>query len=193
MTNLPVNPLQSFLKRAANTLPVTTGKVALQRDRLNRRSGQVMILADISASMNSIASGDVRKIDLLREAITAVTLNSSARLFVFSKHVREVHSIPEPEDNTNLAAALSKLQLLDPGVTLVISDGRPDNPGEALNIARSFRGAIDVLYIGPDSDRTAIEFMTLLARVGGGDFRAHDLAKLGSSQKLLGHISGLLQ
>ena len=191
--NLPANPLQGLLKRAAQTLPATTGKVAVQQERIDRRRGQSIILADISASMGSYANGDRRKIDILREAIAAVTQNSPARLFVFSKSVRAVHAIPEPENNTALAPALLHVQQFDPGVTLVISDGQPDNAKDALDVARTFRGAIDVLYIGPESDAKAIAFMRQLAAAAGGEVRVHDLAKLGNTRQLIGHIAGLLR
>lgn len=82
--------------------------------------------------------------------------------FLFSATAQEVQSVPEPENNTNLAQALREVQRLDPGVTLVISDGQPDNARAALDVASTFRGAIDVLYIGNDKDYAAIS--------RGGDF-----------------------
>ena len=193
MSNLPANPLQGILQCAARTLPATTGKVAVQQERLDRRVGQMVILADISASMSGPASGGLRKIDVLRQAVVGATQQVHARLFVFSKGAREVSAIPEPEDNTNLAAALDAVRQLDPGVTLVISDGQPDHAEAALRAARQFRGAIDVLYVGPESDTAAIQFMRQLARLGGGDVRMHDVAKLGNAQQLLRHIAGLLR
>jgi len=191
--NLPVNPLQSIIKRAAATLPADTGKVSVQQTRIDRRRGQVVILADISASMGSPAWGAQRKIDVLREAVAGAMRQAAARLFVFSSDVREVKSIPEPENNTDLARALDAVRALDPGVTLVISDGNPDRQDKALEAARQFRGVIDVLYIGPESDRAAIEFMKRLAAAAGGDVRTHDIARLGNAQQLLGHIAGLLR
>ena len=35
--NLPANPLQGLLKRAAQTQPATTGKVATQQERIDLR------------------------------------------------------------------------------------------------------------------------------------------------------------
>lgn len=193
MNNLPVNPLQGLLKRAAQTLPANTGKVAAQQERIDRRRGQAVILADISASMGGPAWGGQRKIDVLREAVAGAMRQAAARLFVFSADVREVRDVPEPEHNTNLTAALRAARQLDPGVTLVISDGQPDNAAAAIEEARQFRGVIDVLYIGPERDRAAIEFMKRLAAAAGGDVRTHDVARLGNAQQLLGHIAGLLK
>ena len=193
MRNLPVNQLQNIIKRAASTLPATTGKVAAQQERIDRRRGQAVILADISASMGAPAWGGQRKIDVLGEAVAGAMRPAAARLFVFSADVREVRDVPEPEHNTNLAAALRAARQLAPGVTLVISDGQPDNAAAAIEEARQFRGVIDVLYIGPESDRAAIEFMKRLAAAAGGSVRTHDVGRLGNAQQLLGHIAGLLK
>lgn len=133
-----INPLQNLLTRAAQTLPATTGKVATQQARMDRRAGQVIILADISASMSEAAPGGQRKIDVLREAVSAARAQrASARLFAFSRKTREVESVPEPEANTGLAEALEHVRKIDPGVTLVISDGQPDHPAEALKDRKS--------------------------------------------------------
>lgn len=194
MSNLPTNPLQGLLQRAAQTLPATTGAVAAQQERLDRRKGQVVILADISASMDSLATGAQRKIDVLREAVGQVRQQIPSRLFVFSASAREVSEVPESEESTNLAGALRDVQQLDPGVTLVICDGRPDNEAQALQVARSFRGAIDVLYIGPENDLHAINFMNRLAQAAGGTMREHDVTRIGhSTQQLSRRIAGLLQ
>lgn len=193
MSHLPVNPLQNLVRRAAQTLPATTGRVAVQQARLDRRQGQVVILADVSASMDVPTATGARKIDVLREAVAAARRITPSRLFAFSGGVREVEAIPEPEHNTNLAGALHAVRQLDPGVTLVISDGQPDDDKEALIEAAQFRGAIDVLYIGSETDYAAIAFMRRLAAAAGGELRTHDVGRLGNARQLLGHIAGLLK
>lgn len=192
--NLPTNPLQGLIAKAAKTLPATTGKVAKQQERIDRRSGQAVILADISASMESPAWGGQRKIDIMRESVRLARQHRPSRLFVFSQDVREVPDVPaQTEGNTALHTALEAVAAINPGVTLVISDGLPDKPDLALAAARKFRGAIDVLYIGPETDKQAIAFMRQLASAADGDYSAHDVAKLGNSQQLLTHIAGLLK
>ena len=191
--NLPAHPLQGLLEKAQRTIPATTGRVAAQQARIDRRQGATVILADISASMGSSAWGDQRKIDVLREAVAGARQQRDARLFAFSGSVREVTTIPEPENNTNLAGALEHVLPLDPGAVLVISDGQPDNAERALAVAARFRGAIDVLYVGPESDHAAIAFMRRLAGAAGGDVQMHDMGKIGSARQLQTRISGLLR
>jgi hypothetical protein len=81
--------------------------------------------------------------------------------------------LPEPNGGTALHLALACAVGYQPGVTLVISDGQPDNEQHALAQAEQLSGRIDTLYIGPDGDRAAMDFMRRLARVGcGRDMRA---------------------
>lgn len=195
MTNLPVIKLQQLVKKAGQTLPAHTGAVAAQQARIDRRQGGAVILADVSASMGGPAWGGQRKIDVLRQAVAGAMQQTGAQLIAFSAAPRNVSSVPDPESNTNLAAALKHVHTIDPGVTLVISDGLPDNAADALAVAKTFRGVIDVLYIGPETDRAAIAFMRSLAAAAGGEVRAHDVARLGAgpAQQLIGHIAGLLK
>lgn len=191
--NLPTNPLQGLLVKAQAALPATTGRVAAQQARIDRRRGATIILADISASMGSTAWGDQRKIDVLRDAVAGARQQRPARLFAFSGSAREVATIPEPENNTNLAGALKHVLPLDPGTVLVISDGQPDNAERALAVAGRFRGAIDVLYVGAESDHAAIAFMRRLATAAGGDVQMHDIGKGATALQLQTRISGLLR
>lgn len=184
------NPLQALVKKAAQTIPATTGKVAVQQARLDRRAGSAVILADVSASMESEAFDGRRKIDLLREAVHAA--RGHARLVVFSAVAREVEQIPEPESHTNLSGALEFARAFDPGTTLVISDGEPDNEAAALAAARRFRGAIDVLYIGPAGNARAIEFMRRLAGAADGRVMVNDITTAEGSRLLQQRIAGLL-
>lgn len=187
------NPMQALLRKAATTLPAQTGRVAVQQQRIDRRMGARIILADVSHSMESPAWGGLRKIDVLRQAV-ALTMqrDPKCRLIAFSKHAREVSVVPEPGSNTDLVAGLEAARAHDPGVLLLISDGQPDDPKSALRIAQSWRGAIDVLYIGPDSDAAAIAFMRQLAAAAAGDVRVNDIGKAGGIQKLAQSIAALL-
>lgn len=188
MSKSLINPLQNIIKRASLALPMETGKVAEQQSRIDRRRGQVVILADVSASMEMPAWGGRRKIDVLRESVAATRDGIPARLIAFSDEAREVNSIPEPDANTNLTAGLKAALSHDPGVTLVISDGQPDRPDEALKLARQFRGVIDVLYIGPETDTAAIQFMRDLAAASGGTWAKNDITTVSGARNLTRQI-----
>lgn len=184
------NPLQSFLKDASECLPTRTGYTQKFHNRFNVQ-GPDLILADVSGSMSSLAWGGRQKIDVLREAITYVRENTPSILITFSSTVQEnVYEIPQPGGNTALHLALESALKYSPKTTLVISDGQPDDPSEALRQTHYLTGVINTLYVGPDTDQTAIRFMNDLARSGCGVYQKADLTnqkvRLGAIiQKLL--------
>ena len=54
-------------------------------------------------------------------------------------------------------------------------------------------GVIDVLYVGPDGDKAAIDFMRRLARTGVGRVVVNDVVRPASARPQLAHsIRGLL-
>jgi hypothetical protein len=169
------NPLQALLATAAKTIPAQTGASA-PYSRRTSATGPSVILADTSGSMSSAAWGGRRKIDVLREAVNAVRA-SSDRLVTFSSGSTEVSAIGEPDGSTALHLGLGHIEPWRPSHTLVISDGQPDNEGAALAAAERLTGIIDVLYVGPDGDRAAMDFMRRLARAGCGRMQAADIAK----------------
>jgi hypothetical protein len=193
MSNDLTSPLQALLNKAAKNLPVKTGKVEEMQRKFDRRKGQVVVLADISGSMSAEAFGGKTKLEYLRIAVDIILKKYQARLFVFSDSAREVKSIPdEAYGGTALHIALDAVSKIDPGVTLVISDGHPDDKWAALAAAKAFRGVIDVLYIGSDSDKKAIDFMRELAGVTDGDLKTYDIVKLGKSNNLITYIAEFL-
>jgi len=169
------NPFASILDQAAKA-PVTTGEV----DRIQRRlhatgvTGRV-VLADVSSSMAEMA-GSKSKIELLRAALE--TTAAGAKIVAFSSTAVEVaHAshIPDPGGSTALHVGLELVASLRPERTLVISDGHPDDEKKALDAAERLAGVIDVLYVGPDDDARAIQFMHRLARAGAGRCEVRDL------------------
>ena len=184
------NPLQSFLRGAAQSLPASTGETARYRSRIESGSGSgsgsgTIILADVSSSMDEHA-GDRKKIDLLREAL-AVCWSSGFRLIAFASVPAEVASpslLPAPAGGTALHLALDAAAPFRPARTLVVTDGRPDSEADALAAADRLAGVIDTIYCGPDTDRAAIDFLQQLARQGAGRFTRCDLVRESASLTL---------
>lgn len=175
-----VNPLQALVKTAGAQLPTKTGTVDRFAERLHRTDGPQILLADVSGSMDAPAWGDRRKIDVLREAVSQVRGQGTYRLITFSSAATDnVTEIPEPSGSTHLDLGLAAAAQHKPRSTLVISDGQPDDEKAALAEAERVTGRIDVLYVGPDGDRAAMDFLRRLARAGCGEFRCNDLAKAG--------------
>jgi hypothetical protein len=170
------NPFAGILKAAA-CLPADTGAVAKMQRRLDNAGACQVILADVSASMAGASTGEERRIDVMRRALTGA---ATARLVAFSDVPREVDeaaALPAPSGGTALHLALDFAARLAPGRTLVVSDGEPDSEEEALAAADRVPGVIDVIYCGPASNLRAQAFLARLARAGGGRYAAHDITR----------------
>lgn len=184
------NPLQAIIDQAAKTSTVT-GATSVYRERLDRAGNCRVVLADTSGSMNELANGGRKKIELLREALDQVVTDE--RVILFSDLPGEVHRLDiaavEATGGTRLDLALELAAGMRPRHTLVISDGQPNDQASALASAQRLSGIIDVLYIGPETDYEAIAFMRRLAGVGGGSAVVHDV---GQHTQLGPAIRGLL-
>lgn len=75
-------------------------------------------------------------------------------------------------DSTDVAGLLRYIKKADgAGIKLVIiSDGEPDDDQEAIKEARKFQTKIDCVYIGPEHDLQAQDFLNRLSAVTGGQF-----------------------
>jgi hypothetical protein len=145
-------------------------KVPLPRSRV--------ILCDVSSSMAEL-SGERRKIDILAEALDqALNRMDQCLLIAFSSFptlIESVEDLPSPNGGTALHLALEEAYEFAPERTLVISDGQPDSRSDALAAAEDLTGRIDVIYVGPDDDVDALDFMRSLARQSGGELVIEDL------------------
>lgn len=172
MANDLINPLQAIIEKVAGQKP--TGEVARLRRRQENATTAVVILADVSASMAEVV-GAQRKIEILRDALSRVWPQSSARLIAFSSIPQFLASpaeIPEPSGSTALHFAIQAAQAFRPGQTIVISDGQPDDEQASLDAADNLTGQIDVIYCGPEGNTQAIAFLMRLARRTGGQYHA---------------------
>lgn len=178
--NVPANPLQALIKSAGAIMPATTGATEAFARRYNPSGTARVLLADVSASMQDVAWGGHRKIDILRTTLDG--LQWPGPILAFATAVTRCTAIPEPSGSTKVDLALRAALDLNPAATLVISDGEPDDEAAALEAARLLPGIIDVLYIGPETNRAAMDFMQRLAKAGCGRFDARDLRRTGPEQ-----------
>ena len=149
----------------------------------------MVILCDISGSMRG------EPIMRLRQHLQSIwpELEPISKLVAFSDGVEVVESprhLPNPHGGTNLAGALESLVSYMVPRVIVISDGFPDDQERALQVAARLPGTIDAIYVGPDGNQRAYEFMQKLASQNGGTACWQDLH---TSQALLAPtIRGLL-
>ena len=59
---------------------------------------------------------------------------------------------------------------------ILISDGWPNLPEETLQVARTYKNRIDTIYVGPETDKRAIDFLKKLSELSGGQHVTADRA-----------------
>lgn len=167
------------MNRDLDKTVVGRGDPALIRNNLI--GAAVVILADTSASM------DGPRFRKLKDALRSIWPEiSKAVLIEFNTLVQQLSSPEELRDTTggtDLAGALQAAARLMPSKVIVISDGEPDSAPAALQAAELIPGTIDVIFVGDEGNRIAINFMRQLSALGGGQTIVRDIEK--SAQELL--------
>jgi hypothetical protein len=172
MSNL-ASPFASIIATAAKTQP--SEEVKRRVTRLHAEGRTKVLLLDCSSSMGGRVNGG-RKIDILRGAIAALTLDEW-RIYAFNSRTDLIlpTQIPEPSGGTNLGEALRVISAEDTVETLVVSDGVPDSEDDALSAAALVQGVISTLFVGDDFDSSAKNFLRRLSRAGCGKCYSQDL------------------
>lgn len=157
-------------------------------------SADAVVLVDVSASMDSRDARDNRtRYELAIDELASLQASLPGKIAViaFSSTMMFIPGGQPPflQGSTDLAGALRFAKVADlPGVRfIVISDGEPDSPGDALAVARGYQARIDTVYVGPERYPLGRDFLAELARVSGGQTatadRVSDLAL--TAEKLL--------
>lgn len=179
------------------TTQIVTGSIADLAQKNNQSIAETflscdcVVLIDVSGSMNSEDGTGEPRYNRACEALKNLQASLPGKIAVvrFSDQVVfEPSGVPFFEGSgTDLAGGLQFIKMADvPDMRfVVISDGQPDDQQAALNIARTFSNKIDVIFIGNELDRSAIQFMNELARVSGGKQITADSAKIAEATRLL--------
>jgi hypothetical protein len=179
MKNKLTNPFQDLIAQATK-LPVLTGETKKFSNKLKMEttSKNIVIICDLSASMNEIVYYPESKFNLLKKALDTVlsSLNSQPILIWFNSNATKVDNInafPCPYGSTRLDKAIVLAEQHNPSKTIIISDGQPDDKKLALEKALELSGIIDVIYCGLETDTEAINFMNRLAASNAGHMHVH--------------------
>jgi Mg-chelatase subunit ChlD len=168
-------------------VPGSIGALAKQTGKSIAESfvnADCIVVVDTSGSMGSHDSrGNQSRYDVAIEELAALQNSLPGKIAVvsFSNHPEFCPSgVPiNFGGGTDLAGALRFVKIADvEGIRfIVISDGMPDSPDRALEVARTFRNRIDVIYVGPEDYPTGREFLERLAAISGGVTVTADRAK----------------
>lgn len=167
-------------------LPVPKQETAVGRLRRVRRAGPTLLI-DCSGSMAATDGGELRRIDRLARVLAQLlSTHRLQALLAFNDFVSDLAlsghiSVPEPYGGTNLTLALMSVRDLTvrPTRLIVLSDGLPNDPLSALDVARSLVLKTDAYFVGSDHDSQALRFMRDLAEAGapGGTSGHFDLSQ----------------
>lgn len=163
--------LQSSTSSTDNDKAIVAFNAALTHEK-----SDVVILADVSASMHQFISGRLSgsRFDAMKNCLLRVvgSLDQAAVILFGERHCKlrswehfyaaKVHC----GHSTNLADALRAANKLNPSHIIIITDGEPNSENDALNQARTMLCKIDVYYCGPGESR-AVRFCNEVAQYGG--------------------------
>jgi|GEM_PF-5633729 len=161
--------MRSLVFRGESALSLTKkmrkGLATIREEKqLAQAQENVVMLLDVSGSMGEYVE-DKRKIDHLREAVRGYP---SLRKVSFSSGIFD-RSIPEPNGGTDMGRGFAYLRTAVGNIreVILISDGLPDDPEEALAEAKALRCPVNVIYIGPGGDVGEAFMQRLAAETGG--------------------------
>lgn len=151
---------ETFMSADAIAIVDTSGSMAVQDSR-GERSRYEVACDELAALQNS--------------------LPGKIAVISFSDHTQFCPAgVPFFEGmGTDLARALRFCKIADvPGMRfVVISDGEPNDPAEALRIAATYQARIDVIYVGPEALPGGRDFLVRLAAASGGQTVTADRAQ----------------
>jgi Mg-chelatase subunit ChlD len=147
-------------------------------------SCDVICIVDTSGSMaEQDSAGGRSRYDVACSELAQLQQNLPGKIGVisFSSTVQFCpNGVPvNLNGGTDLASALKFTKVADlAGMRFIlISDGEPYDPDEALKIARTYINHIDVIYVGPEEGLAEREFLSRLAQASGGQAITADRAK----------------
>lgn len=155
---------------------MTKNAIMPMPSKVSSTSARVFV-ADVSGSMAG------RKFDRLKESLRRTIDETGAAILAFNHVARwcpSIDHLPSPDGSTNLGDAFRTAAERFPAEVIVISDGCPDDEGDALRAASFIPGTISCVFVGEDDSGRGMEFMRKLARLGGGEAIHRDLTKASS-------------
>lgn len=142
-----------------------------------------IVLMDVSGSMSGQDSrGGKSRFDAASEDLKGLQASMPGKLAVIV-FADDVLFCPggtpiNLSGTTDLAKALRFTKVADiPGMKFIlVSDGEPNDEGEALKVAKSYTNKIDVIYVGPETRPDGRKFLESLAKSTGGQSTTCDRA-----------------
>ena len=175
-----LNTMNQIVPGSIADVAKTTGKSIAQ----TFMHAKVVTIVDVSGSMGTLDStGGQSRYSVACKELALIQRQNPGKVAViaFSDNSEFCPGgVPFFEGGgTNLAGALRYAKIADiPGMNIiVISDGEPNKPDTALEVARTYKNKISVIYVGPEHRPYGREFLQKLANVTGGQAITADAAR----------------
>jgi len=180
------------------TRAIVTGSIAdvMGKENVSLAEGflhcDVMLLVDTSASMDQRdAPGGLSRHDAAQKELEHLQTSQPGKFSVvsFSNEARFCPTgIPHRfNESTNMAGALRFVKPADDcGIRFfLITDGEPNSESETLEVAKTFKSRIDVVYIGRENGRGRDFLQRLAALTGGQSVKSKEIGMLAESVEML--------
>ncbi len=146
----------------------------------------VIMLADVSASMGAAGLGGKSRLSLLSEALTTIRGGTILPYAAYVYDECEPGGIMDAIGSWGRGATMHGIALraaAQRGATMVllIADGEADDRRDAIAEAHGFRERgikINALFVGNPADFDAIGHMKMLAEITGGTYQAYDMGRM---------------
>lgn len=161
-----------------------------QEKQIIRQQEGIIFLLDLSGSMSEAVEDGKPKIAHLEKVMRDYP---SVRKVGFSDSVFQWQPGQRPAGNTDMAAGFRHLQTLlpKPAVVVLISDGEPNNPDDAVQEALKLHIPVNIIFMGDKGSQGEAFMMRLATLTGGKEFTAQsNTPQFGKHLKA--GISGLL-
>jgi hypothetical protein len=168
---MPNNIVSTYVKGSMQQVARDQGK-SLAETWMNCK---VLCLCDTSGSMNACDSRDNQKrYTVLVQELAKVQEKHPGQVAVISFSSDVVwcpNGIPVFQDmGTDVVAALKYAKPIDKEgiVIFLISDGEFYEVNEAVQLAKTFKAAINTIFVGDPNDHDAYKMLQKLAKASGG-------------------------
>lgn len=154
---------------------------------------EVVVLVDISGSMADYDGTDKARYERAQEVLDQLQRDYAGKIilasFDYDAEFQFTGRLPLPRGGTNLAGALNFVRDLSEAYQIIlVTDGRPDSPQEALESAKRLASPLNIMFVGAENDVYARDFLDELAKATGGSLSVTKPELIGGGIK--GYLHG---
>lgn len=176
------SPLADIIRKAEQAGADPDSPVLRLKRRMENASQNVVVLIDVSLSMNAPGDDGVKLIALAKKAVKDLLAHDRPPILVaFGERniviqPSAIGSLQATDSATDLAGAFEFIAHWRPRRTIVVTDGRPESPLAVIAAADALTGSVSFLFCGTEAEsKIVMPFLQKIADNTGGTARAWNL------------------